>query len=143
MRRLFVVLLITLLPLRSWAGDAMAISMGSMAGPSVAIESIAGDDHSAWTSGPFDQETAAEMPADCPMLAQAGAAAATAPADGAASAAQPACHGCDTCALCLALFTSGADGIGHLAVSHRTLPPEPTASMASADPVPGFKPPIS
>ena len=69
MRRLVLLCLIVLLPLRAWAGDWMGLQM--------ALDSPAAE--------------VAAMPADCPMHAQAGEQAAPAHADGSA------CSACDLC----------------------------------------------
>ena len=125
MRHLLLALMIALLPVRGWVGNAMAVDMAAQ---QVAMaQSMA-------------LNTEAPMPADCPMHAQAAADEAGTSQD---TAAGPHCNGCDSCELCLALasFTW-------------TQPPtatftpyaEPLASgtrFSSADSVSSLKPPIS
>ena len=92
MRRLILILMVALLPLRSWAGDVMSIEMN-------AATSV----------------TAEAMPSDCPMLQASAAAAETVdpPVDSSSSAGTL----CDVCDLCLPftdlvapVVTPGSDG---------------------------------
>lgn len=77
MRRLFVLLiLIALLPLRSWAGDAMAIQMAAQA-------------HGSRMAAPAEHANCHEMQADAMRAAQD----------------KPAPDSCATCAFCQACFT--------------------------------------
>ncbi|MFN3571704.1 MAG: hypothetical protein ACK4VX_15585 [Polaromonas sp.] len=93
MRYLLLALMITLLPVRGWVGNAMAVDMASQQ----ALQAQA------------EGKASAAMPEDCPMHAGAAAGA----ADDTATAAGH-CNDCDTCELCLALasfsWPSGAMG---------------------------------
>lgn len=124
MRFWLVALMITLLPLRSWVGDAMALGMAS--------HQVALQQAGAAQTAVAGAETNAAMPEDCQMH----------------SAAQtvnepPPCHGCDTCELCLAIasFTNETfEASGFIPalepVSRYTL-------FSSADGILSLKPPIS
>jgi hypothetical protein len=120
MRHLLLALLIALLPVRGWVGNAMAIDMAAQQAVAVTQQS--------------------PMPADCPMHAQAP--------DQAGNTSQQAeagtlCVNCDTCQLCLALasFTSTDPSTGaHAAHSG---PMDTGIRFSSADSVFKLKPPIS
>ena len=96
MRHLILILMIALLPLRSWAGDVMSIAMNAAA-----------------------SVTAEAMPSDCPMRQASAAAAET--VDLPVESSSPAGALCDVCDLCLPftdlvapVFTPGGDGTPRL-----------------------------
>ena len=122
MRYLLLALMITLLPLRGWVGNAMAVDMASQQ----AVQAQA------------DLRGSAAMPDDCPMHAQTAAAAASDPPATAAH-----CTDCDTCELCLALasFTWSAVAMG--ASAPHAGPPSAGHRFRSAEGLNRLKPPIS
>ena len=124
MRRWFVLALIVLLPLRGWAGDAMAAQMLSQ--HLDAIKSVASAPVSMGASGHMDcMETAAT---------------------GDSGAAQPMGADCPTCLQCqvcssVALALSSAPQLPLPAAF--AAPRSADIRFASAEAVRGFKPPIS
>jgi hypothetical protein len=132
MRILLLALMIALLPLRGWMGNAMAVDMALQAvvkaqktGPAMPAGAV------------IDAE--ASMPADCPMHAQSAdktAAATDAEMSGVH------CNACDTCELCLALATSTWPDAA-LAFAPRIAPLATGYRFSSADRFSSFKPPIS
>jgi len=108
--------MIALLPLRSWAGDVMSITMH--AAPQVAGEA---------------------MPADCPMHASAAAAESVDPVIGSSSPTTPACDVCELCLpftdLVTMVFIPGGDG------RQAALDDVSTVDL-SADTARDFRPPI-
>lgn len=126
MRVFLLALMIALLPVRGWVGNAMAVDMAAQSAATVQAASL---------------NPLANMPEDCPMHAQQSGTADTADQQGGPATAQ--CKGCDTCQLCLALA----------AITWINLPDSPFVPNAtlqdsgnrfsSADRLPGVKPPIS
>lgn len=134
MRYLLVALMIVLLPVRGWVGNAMALDMAAqqvLMAQAVAPSPLA-----------FNAES--PMPADCPMHAQATADAADAAAEASQTTGAGAhCNGCNTCQLCLALasFTWMDPPTGVF-----TAPAAPLLTglrFSSAESVSSLKPPIS
>jgi hypothetical protein len=126
-RTFILALMITLLPVRGWVAEAMAMALVGLAASSAVADSEP------------------PMPPDCPMHAQG------APDGGegyamqqdAGAASQGACSGCDSCELCLPLFSvDAAVSTGRLAFK-QPAPVGRPAHFASAEPAPGLKPPIS
>lgn len=64
MRHIFVILMIALLPLRSWAGDLMAVDMATQ--HINAISFIANSAYEVGTTGTFDKNQAADPGSECP-----------------------------------------------------------------------------
>jgi hypothetical protein len=134
MRFLLLALMIALLPVRGWMGNAMAVDMASQA---VAKAQKTGSVSPA--SAVTDAE--ASMPEDCPMHAQ--------PADkdagstGAQVAGSVHCNACDTCELCLALATSTWREAATPAFTRHAAPLAAGYLFSSADSFSSFKPPIS
>lgn len=143
MRHLLLILMIALLPLRGWAGDAMATGMAAgqvahMQKMQVATKSIANKTQSAGGKADFYLEAAglngAQTLADCT-----GHGAADADADG------DALH-CETCSACQACHTVA---LAHAASSAAStfqafaLPDLAVDQFASADAALRQKPPIS
>ena len=130
MRHLILILMIALLPLRGWAADGMTVRMAAQ--QLVTIENVAAQALSTRSSGLFDAEIRAGMPADCAMQMT------PASDDGSV----PPGHGCTTCQLCMAVVT----GYPTLLVTARVLPQAVQGLNAtrftSAERAPGFKPPI-
>lgn len=128
MRYLLIALMIVLLPLRGWAGNAMAVDMAAQ---QVLMVQTSAASAAAMTAG-------SAMPVDCPMhqqtlddnTDQAGNAGAH-------------CHSCDTCQLCLALasWTHTAWPAGTM--SRPGAPLLAGNNFRSAETAASFKPPIS
>jgi hypothetical protein len=133
MRILLLALMIALLPVRGWMGNAMALDMASQA---VAKAQKTGSPVPA--SVVIDAD--ASMPADCPMHAQFAdkAAAGTDVQAGGVH-----CNACDTCELCLALATSTWPDAAPLAFAPHVAPLAAGYRFSSADSFSSFKPPIS
>ncbi|MDP3171916.1 MAG: hypothetical protein Q8M91_16415 [Polaromonas sp.] len=85
MRYLLFALMIALLPLRGWVGNAMAVDMASQQTLQAHAQTQA------------EGKASPAMPDDCPMHAGATAETATDPLSAGH------CNDCDTCELCLAL----------------------------------------
>ena len=145
MRRLLLILMIALLPVRGWASDVM--SVGSAVQQLNATEFVADNALQTRARGTFDgyfeAKTASSMPWDCPMAAQGGGSAAQDRSGNVIMLLKPLCPGCGTCQLCMALVTGYPMALvsaTHLpqAVQHLT-----AIGFASAERTPGFKPPIS
>ena len=122
MRYLLIALMIVLLPLRGWAGNAMAVDMAAQQ----VLMAQAG------------AVSTAAMPADCPMHLQAVADKAdqTSPA-------VDHCHSCDTCQLCLALASWPPQDWPAGLTSRPGAPLLAGTSFRSADTAASIKPPIS
>ncbi len=133
MRILLLALMIALLPVRGWMGNAMAVDMASQV---VAKAQKAPTAESTGTVADSD----ASMAADCPMHAQS---ADNAAADREAQVSGVHCNACDTCELCLALATSTWPGASALAFAPHLAPLATGYRFSSADSFSSFKPPIS
>ena len=131
MRRVFLILMIALLPVRGWAADMMGVVMAAQ--ELSAVHSVADSGSEARAGNPSGAEPAFNMSADCPMGAI------QTPDDGASDTHQ----GCATCQLCMALFTANTP----VPIITITLPQAPqgraSTRFTSAERAPGFKPPIS
>ena len=134
MRCLLVALMIVLLPVRGWVGNAMALDMAAqqvLMAQAVAPSPLA-----------FNAES--PMPADCPMHAQATADAAGEAGEASQTTGAGAhCNGCNTCQLCLALasFTWIDPPTGVFTAS--AAPLLSGLRFSSAESVSNLKPPIS
>lgn len=140
MRHLFLILLIALLPVRGWVGDAMATGMAGTPAQhqqQVATKMVAGHVHEVGAQGHFDHDA---------VVAQAGQAAAdcTGHASGVAShAASTHCESCTACQAChtvaLSQFASDLSPV----VRGLTLSSIAADQFSSAEAALGQKPPIS
>ncbi len=150
MRRIFLFIMIALLPLRGWMGDVMAVEMASQG--MNATNSLATYSYSTRATGQFDSKNAASAHSECPGHAEmavgpeADTLDAVAPTDAAATADDAADGHCNTCGVCQICHTVA------LASAMVPYPPEfipqtqPAASsirFASAFAALGQKPPIS
>ncbi len=140
MRHLILILMIALLPLRSWSSDVMSIGMAArqlQLADNGASESASSVDVSA-AQVATQTESQMAMSADCPF----GTISQQLSADGNTKF-SPFCKGCSTCHLCMAL----ACGTGLSPVQTNAPPEEPRALLrhgfASADRALQLKPPIS
>ena len=157
MRRLLLALMIVLLPLRGWMGDAMA--MEALIGPHFDTELVATNDHFTLGYADFEDNIPQNSPqssvsgghghcedhADTPSLPTAGAQGASA---GHPVAPSDCCHSplgsaCNACQLCHSVAVA-ADLLRLPALSPPALAPAISlASFSSAVPAPSLKPPIS
>jgi hypothetical protein len=142
MRQLILALMIALLPLRGWMGDAMAVETAT--GSQHAIHSIAGEDAATMEYAHFDSDSGQrdqrDGPSHCPDHASALAGGTDTDTDGDAAA-----HGqaCTLCQVCHTVAMS-ADAVLLAALPPPVLAPEtPFHRFSSALPAPGLKPPIS
>lgn len=130
MRPLLLALLIVLLPLRGWMGDAMAAGM--LAQQTYAMQSIAETAYTTLASGTLEHHSA-DAAAPCADHA----AAPSSPGDGKPCSSCPACDICHSVAhappMLIPLPT-------HIAGAPQPLP---LLQPASAERTAGFKPPIS
>lgn len=139
MRALLFVLMITLLLLRGWTGDAMAndMALASLQHPhqtqQSTIKKIAAHAHGMSAEAIFDHESAVPATHGCAGHA----------AEDAAPAADGHCQSCDVCQACHSVaLTPAALGAAPVFGS-RTQPRAKAARFASAEAAPGHKPPIS
>lgn len=155
MRRIFLVLMIVMLPLRGWMGDVMALEM-STAGPmthSIAAASkntdatinIANYLYKTWTNGQFTSQIVRSAPPDCPgHAAMADADSDTATFDNAdASAASEHCNACNACDICHGVALANAVTVHPTDLAPDALPFTGSTRFTSATRAPGQKPPIS
>lgn len=122
MRYLLVALMIATLPLRGWAGNAMAVDMAAhqvMMAQAQAIDVV-------------------PMPADCAMAMQTPA-----EATKQANSTSSHCHSCDTCQLCLALATASQACWVASPISRHNAALHTGTAFSSAESASSFKPPIS
>jgi hypothetical protein len=140
MRRLILAVMIVLLPLRGWIGDAMAVEAAT--GTPIAIQSIAVDVHPTLGIMHFEADSGRldlrAGPSHCPDHA-------SLPEDSSDPDGEPAAHGqaCTLCQVCHTVAMS-ADATPLAALPLPVLAPEtPFHRFTSALPAPGLKPPIS
>lgn len=122
MRALVLILAIALLPLRGWVGDAMAVSLVAQNLAGVSATALA------------EPAPAQAMP-DCPMRAQAS--------DASTGEGLGSCGNCDTCNLCLAVLATSEVAGTPPSWLPQALRAGPGERFASAEAMPGIKPPIS
>ena len=141
MRYLLIVLMIVLLPVRGWAGNAMAVDMAAQ---QMAVQQILVAQTSSTSRVSTDAITAGSaMPDDCPMHLQAVNVQAVDDKPGQADTNVAHCHSCDTCELCLALG-SWSHTAWVAGTTSRPASLQLTAhDFRSADAAASFKPPIS
>ena len=150
MRHLMLALMIVLLPLRGWVGDAMATGMAtgmatnmatgllnqSVQHPLNAIKSIAGHTHAAGAESHLDHQTAAHEPAQSTHDCAGHVAAQGTDTD----------DHCSTCGACQACHTVALSPPGaelNVCFSAATVSPTGTTPFTSAAAALGQKPPIS
>ncbi len=138
MRRLFLILMIALLPVRGWAADMMAVSMAAQQMHAVQFVQSGIDGQNG--SAPLVRQVQPAMSADCPMMAMLAGKSGRDAGDETGSSVFKVCT---TCQLCMGLVT----GYVPSGPSMTPLPPAALcldgASFSSAERAPGFKPPIS
>ena len=145
MRRLLLIVLIAMLPLRVWAGGAMATQM-AVAGVAESAQAVAVDAAAAAAapvsapaqpSGVAVHQADGTMPIDC-----AGHAAQAAPAATNADF-NTDCPTCASCQICQGVaFATQLVGLP-LTDAPQVVPQLQSSHFASAEPARGFKPPIS
>jgi hypothetical protein len=140
MRRLILAVMIVMLPLRGWIGDAMA--MEAAAGTQVAIHSIAENDQpmlgSTGSYGNSSLLGLSGVPAHCPDHA-------SFLDDSSDTEGEPSAHGqaCTVCQVCHTVAMS-AEALPFATLSLPLIAPQaPVLRFTSALPAPGLKPPIS
>jgi len=128
MRILFLALMIALLPLRGWVGDVMAMErLGQTPMATPAAAAIHDECHEAQA---HQGQDAAHEDVGRP--------------DGHGSAhAQADCSGCTVCQICHSVVLVSTPVPASSPVLSAALPPSDVRLYASAEPAPGFKPPIS
>jgi hypothetical protein len=144
MRRFFVLLLVCLLPLRAWAGDAMAMQMAQSGGmaqhasaPAPAVNAAAhGDCHGEGSQAQPD----AHAPADATNTSV-DPAGNELPSAG-ASEATPDCGKCIACDLCHATGVPTSAAVVANLVTHSQQLTVKSISFDSADALTQLKPPI-
>ncbi len=139
MRRLILAVMIVMLPLRGWIGDAMAMAA---AGSTAAIYSIAEDDQLMLGSTGFDGNSSllglSGVTAHCPDHA-------SFLDDSSDTEGEPSAHGqaCTVCQVCHTVAMS-AEAMAFATLSLPLIAPQASAPrFTSALPAPGLKPPIS
>jgi hypothetical protein len=147
-RRPFFYLLIALLLLRGWMGEAMATDMaaGWLQPAQSATKTIATHAHETWAQASFDHQTVNSGAAHAGHGAGAMAGAGDCADQPLDSAAQPAGAHCGTHAACQACYTATpTTAAAQLApvFSTATRPGDAAARFASADAATSQKPPIS
>lgn len=133
MRALLFVLMTALLLLRSWTGDAMANDMALASlqhqPQQSTTKTIAAHAHAASVEAHFYHEPAMPATHDCPGHS--------------AEDADGHCQSCDVCQACHSIALTPAAVGAAPAFGSRTQPRAKAARFASAEAVPGHKPPIS
>ena len=145
MVRLLLALMLVLLPLRGWMGDAMA--MQHLAAATATIENVATLRHSTLASGHFDAENGEKgvLRVAAPCHDQGASPLAASDADDSlAQADTPAGHGtCGACSVCHAVALQIVSVWPADADAPTLAPATGVESFASATPLRGQKPPIS
>ena len=133
MRTLFLTLMVTLLPLRGWVGDVMAMELlaPALAGSSAHVQSVHAD------AGECEHAAVGHV--------QASAAAhhAAAHGDTAGDAKTTDCASCTVCQICHSVALAAETPLAARPTQAAPMPASPPALYASAERAPGFKPPIS
>lgn len=137
MRRIFVIVLVLLLPLRAWVGDAMAMQMALPGGTAHAAAAAqpqhgAVPHHHADTADDHRHDTPTAMAADCAEHTGVDT-----------SGNDTHCQTCTMCQTCHTVAITAAPMDLPAAHGVRSLPPRATESFVSAEHARGLKPPIS
>lgn len=138
MRTLLLALMIALLPIRGWLGDAMALEMVRHSLPAASAASMA----TAATETHCHEAMEADKSMDHMAMSMADHHAGSHDDDNDAGSHQ----GCGTCTACQVCHTVALGGMPLVGIVHSApqAPPAAYASrFASAEPAPGLKPPIS
>ena len=158
MRRLFLVLMIALLPLRGWVGDVMAVEMSTVVGAknSNATINVANYLYTTWEKGEFNPQKVTSGTPECPgHAATASGHVATAPENSAlpltgdiaasvsAEAAGGHCNTCGACQICHSVALASTVALSSPDVLPHTLPSIGSTRFGSAVAALSHKPPIS
>ena len=146
MRRLLLILMIALLPVRGWASDVMTVA--SAAQQLNATELVANYAIQTRTGavfdGYFEVKPASSMAWDCPWRAKDAGQVAQDGIDSVSdSPSNRFCNGCNTCQLCMALVTGYPMALVSATYLPQAVQQVATISFRSAERTPGLKPPIS
>ena len=137
MRLLLVALMIALLPLRGWMGNAMAVDMALQ---QVVMTQSAASGKTLVSGRDAALATPAAMPEDCPMSAQQQGGGSV--KDGQADETAASCN-CNSCELCLALASLTFPLMATASFTSHAEPPSHGTCFSSAERVFSLKPPIS
>ena len=141
MRHLLVALMIALLPVRGWMGNAMAIDMAvNMAMQQVSMAQSSAEGATPASGSNAASQAAAAMPEDCPMTAQNQNGKSV---EGEQAGDTAASCNCNSCELCLALATFTLPTLAIAASTAYVEPPSHGTRFSSAERVFSLKPPIS
>ena len=141
MRHLLVALMIALLPVRGWMGNAMAIDMAAgMAMQQVSMAQTSTEGATPVSGSNAVSQASAAMPEDCPMGAQ-NLDGKSVQGEQAGDTASP-CN-CESCELCLALATFTLPKLAIAAFTAYAEPPSHGTRFSNAERVFSLKPPIS
>ncbi|RUR70033.1 hypothetical protein EJP67_23545 [Variovorax guangxiensis] len=141
MRTLLLAIMIVLLPIRGWLGDAMAVEMVRHSLPA-AME--AATVASAATEAHCHEAMDADAGGDMAMAMS--SAHGSSHDDGSSNTSHNDHQGCGTCVACQVCHTVALGGMPVVAIVHgapQASPAAHAARFASAEPVQGLKPPIS
>lgn len=148
MRRIFIILMIALLPLRGWAGVVMAAEMSAdMVTQNVAaINLVAATAYPERVTAIFNGENEVKKQPECP-----GHAAQHAEPESASATAHESpqttpnghCDNCGTCQVCNSVVLSNGTGFQPTVLPPSSITPAAGFSFASALLAAGLKPPIS
>jgi hypothetical protein len=127
MRRWFILLMIALLPIRGWVGDAMAADMLTQRlhtlAPVQAATTQPADAHADCHGKTVAHNPAQPVAGNAPDIAD--------------------CGSCASCQVCHSLVLAAASGTASAVSAPHAAPPVRGTHFASAEPTRGFKPPIS
>ena len=137
MRLLLVALMIALLPIRGWMGDAMAVDM-AMQQVLMVASAASGKSLALGVGGASTPASA--MPEDCPMSAQHIGVKSV---EGGQSDETSASCNCNSCELCLALATFTFPTMATATFTPHAEPPSHGTRVSNAERVFSLKPPIS
>lgn len=143
MRVLLLALMIALLPLRGWVGDAMAMEMvaATLQQPRIAINFIASHADMARGTAQFEVHHEAMVHADCPGHTATTSGSDT-PTDSQHQADAADCATCAACQICHTVALTPIPLQMASAALPTVQPPSSSHHFASAERAPGFKPPI-
>lgn len=144
MRRLMLVLMIALLPIRGWVGDVMATEMVSVHVNAAGIAATADVSKADRLPSGMNQVMGGHSECDGHMATSPALdSLTTAPSTEPRAATDDSCSTCTTCQVCHTVAVA-ADSVATTAVpgAHTTVA-RPEARFASAEAALGFKPPIS
>ena len=134
MRRVLLILMIAVLPVRGWAADMMGVAMAAHAlSATLQIAGHSSHANEVTFAPPNGAEAPFSMSSDCPMWA-----AQTAGDDPSSSH-----EGCATCQLCMALVAGYAFVLIRTASLPQAVQEFASIRFTSAEHASGFKPPIS